>query len=85
MKTAPPPMALVAAALEAAVVAVQVQYYLHLCTKKSKEWVALQARFNRLGVAWQTKAGVTSRRTLGRVEIFEVLPPPCPWLCCSCL
>ena len=68
----PPPVALAAAALGAAVAAVQVQYYLHLCTKKSKE--AVQARFNPLGVAWQTKAGVTSRRTLGRVENFGVLP-----------
>ena len=29
-----------------AVAAVQVQYYLHLCTKKSRDWVAVHARFN---------------------------------------
>ena len=32
------------------------------------------------GVAWQTKAGVTSRR-MGRVENFGDPPPPSPWLC----
>ena len=41
----PPPVALVAAALGASVAAVQVQYYLHLCTKKSQNLVPVQARF----------------------------------------
>ena len=74
----PPPVALVAAALGAAVATVQVQYHLHLCTNKSTEWVAVQARFHSPGLAWQTKAGVTSRRTLGRVEKFGVLPTRLP-------
>ena len=42
MNTAPPPpVALTAAVLGAAVAAVQVQYYLHLCTKKSREGVGV--------------------------------------------
>ena len=45
-----------------------------LCSKKSREWVAVQACFNPRGVAWLTKAGVTSRRTPGRVEKFGVFP-----------
>ena len=50
------PEALVAAVAGVAVAAVQVQHYLHLCTKKSRDWVAVQARFSpSLGVAWQTK------------------------------
>ena len=47
----PPPGALVAEALGAAVAAVQVQDYLPLCTKKSRDWVAVEAYFNPLGVA----------------------------------
>ena len=62
-----------------AVAAVQVQRYLHLSTKKSTDWVAVQATFSpSLGVAWQTKAAITSKRTLGRVEKFGTLPPPFP-------
>ena len=56
-RSPPPPVAPVAAALGAAVAVVQVQYYLHLCTKKSREWVVVQAGFHPPAVAWQTKAG----------------------------
>ena len=71
--------ALVAGVAGVAVAAVQVQYYLHLCTKKSRDWVAVQAGFNPgLGVAWQTKAAITSKRTLGRVEKFGVPRPAFP-------
>ena len=70
---------MVAAVAGVAVAAVQVQYYLHLCTKKSRDWVAVVARLNPgLGVAWQTKAAITSKRPLGRVENFGVLPPAFP-------
>ena len=61
-----------------AVAAEQVEYYLHLCTTKSMDWVAFQARFNPLGVALQTKATITSKGTLGRVEKFGVPPPAFP-------
>ena len=41
--------------------------------------MAVQARFNRgPGVAWQTTAAITSKRTLGRVEKSGVLPPTFP-------
>ena len=56
------PVALVAATVGVAVAAVQVQHYLHLCTKKSRDWVAVQARFSpSLGVAWQATAAITSK------------------------
>ena len=59
-------------------------HYLHLCTNKSREWVVVQARFNPgPGVAWQTKASITTKRNLGRVEKFGILPPPSRWPCCS--
>ena len=70
--------ALVAAVAGVAVAEVHVQYHLHLCTKKSKDWVAVHARFNPPGVVWQTKAAIASKRTLGRVEKFGVLPPAFP-------
>ena len=63
-----------------AVAAVQVEHYVHLCTKKSRDWVAVQARFSpSLGVALQTKATITNKRTLGRIEKFGVQRPyrPC--------
>ena len=41
--------------------------------------MAVQARFSpSLGVAWQTKAAITSKRTFGRVENFWGLPPAFP-------
>ena len=47
------PEALVAAVVGVAVAAVQVQHYLHLCTKKSRDSVAVQATFSpSLEVAW---------------------------------
>ena len=59
-----------------AVEAVQVQQWLHLITKKSRDWVVFQATFSpRLGVAWQTKTAITNKGTLGRVEKFGDLPP----------
>ena len=67
-----------AAVAGVAVAAEQVQYYLQLYTKKSMDWLVFQARFNPLGVALQTKATITSKRTLGRVENFGVLPPAFP-------
>ena len=42
-----------AAVAGVAVVAVQVQHYVRLCTKKSKDSVAVQAKFSpSLGLAW---------------------------------
>ena len=73
-----PPVVLVGVALGVVVAMLQVQYYLHLCTKKSQHWVYVEARFKLLGVSWQTKAGISIMRTLGRVEKFGVLPPPPP-------
>ena len=71
--------ALVAVVAGVAVAAVQVQHYWHLCTKKSRDWVAVQARFNAgPGVAWQTKAAISGKRTLRRVEKFGFLPPAFP-------
>ena len=66
------------AALGAVVAAVQVQYYVHIYTKRSRECVVVQARFHPAGVAWHNKARVTSRRLLGRVEKFGVVPPTFP-------
>ena len=71
--------ALMAAVAGVALAAVQVQHYLRLCTKKSRDWVAVKARFSpNLGVPWQTKAAITSKRTLGRAEKFGTLPPAFP-------
>ena len=79
--------ALVAWVAGVAVAAVQVQHYVHICIKKSRGWVAVKARFNPgLGVALQTKATITSKRCLGRVERFGFsppLPPPSRWPCCT--
>ena len=51
-----------AAVAGVAVAAVQVQYCLRLCTKKSTDSVAVQARFNPgPGVAWHTKAAITRK------------------------
>ena len=62
-----------------AVAAVQVHHYSHLCTKNNRDWVAVQVRFNPgPGVARQTKAAITAKRTLGTVEKFGFLPPVFP-------
>ena len=62
-----------------AMAAVQLHHYLHLCTKKSTDWVAVQARFKPSpGVAWQTMAAITSKQARGRLEKYRVLPPASP-------
>ena len=63
------------------VAAVQVEYYLHLRTKKSRDRVAVQGGRSNPGpgVAWHIKVAITSKRTLGRVEKFGILPPRLPF------